>query len=135
MNEKRSFLNDIILWLSRPWVLILGIGFICIPTTKMSEALETGAEFLRIDTDARVVSMGSTFAASAEGVNSMMYNPAMMSTVKNTEFGFSHTKWLLDSSHNFIGFAMPIKSQRVEAGSLKDTKKLIEFASKMVNTK
>ena len=105
---KIDTINKIIRALNRPWVLILGIGFLCIPTTKMTEALETGAEFLKIDTDARIVSMGSTFAASAEGVNSMMYNPAMMSTIKNTEFGFSHTKWLLDSSHNFIGFAMPV---------------------------
>ncbi len=110
---KIDTINKIIRALNRPWVLILGIGFLCIPTTKMTEALETGAEFLKIDTDARIVSMGSTFAASAEGVNSMMYNPAMMSTIKNTEFGFSHTKWLLDSSHNFIGFAMPLKSLRV----------------------
>ena len=110
---ETNIINKIIHALNRPWVLILGIGFICIPTTKMTEALESGAEFLRIDTDARIVSMGSTFAASAEGVNSMMYNPAMMSTVKTTEFGFSHTKWLLDSTHNFIGFAMPIKSSRL----------------------
>lgn len=119
MNKKRDFFNDIVYYLSRPWILILAIGFLCVPTTKMSEALETGAEFLKIDTDARVVSMGSTFVASAEGVNSMMYNPAMMSAIKNTEFGFSHTKWLLDSSHNFIGFAMPIESLGV--GELKSS--------------
>ena len=116
-NPKTDVINNTIHALRRSWILILGVGFLFIPITKISEALETGAEFLKIDTDARVVSMGSTFAASIAGVNSIMYNPAMMSAIKTPEFGFSHTKWLLDSSHNFIGFAMPINREGQRKGN------------------
>ncbi|MCK5583285.1 MAG: hypothetical protein KAI33_05820, partial [Elusimicrobiales bacterium] len=108
MNKKRSFFNDIVYWLSRPWFLTITIAFILIPITKVSQALESGAEFLRIDTDARAVSMGSAYTAAASGVNAITYNPAGLSYLKGVELGFSHTKWLLDSRHDFIGMAIPV---------------------------
>jgi len=79
-------------------------------------AVETGAEFLRIDTTARAVSMGSAYTAMADGVNSICYNPAGLSSVKGMELGFTHTNWLLDSMHDFVGVAAPIKSLLGQAG-------------------
>lgn len=73
-------------------------------------ALESGASFLKIGNDAKAVAMGSAYTALAAGVSALPYNPAGMSTVKGVELGFSHTNWLMDSNHDFIGIALPIKA-------------------------
>ena len=107
-NPKKNWLNEAIYIASRPWFLILALFFVFMPAAKMSEALESGAEFLRIDTDARAVSMGSAYTAAADGVNAISYNPAGLASLRGVEFGFSHTNWLLDSKHDFIGIGMPM---------------------------
>ena len=68
--------------------------------TNPAAALESGAQFLKIDTDARAVSMGAAYTALASGVESLAYNPAGLSAVKGVELGFSHTNWLMDSRHD-----------------------------------
>ncbi|HBB68188.1 MAG: hypothetical protein A2X28_11270 [Elusimicrobia bacterium GWA2_56_46] len=80
-------------------------------------ALETGAEFLKIDTDARAVSMGSAYTATADGINSLSYNPAGLASIKSAEFGFSHTTWLMDSRHDFVGVGMPFGNKTRGVGS------------------
>lgn len=73
-------------------------------------ALESGASFLKIDSDARAVSMGSAYTSLASGVSAMSYNLAGLSRTNKVEVGFSHTNWLMDSRHDFIGVAIPVKS-------------------------
>ena len=109
-NLKKDLANEIVFHLSRPWVLGAALIFVLMPSTKISQALESGAEFLKIDTDARAVSMGSAYTAAADGVNSISYNPAGLASLKSVEFGFSHTNWLLDSKHDFLGLGMPLKT-------------------------
>lgn len=65
---------------------------------------QAGAQFLRIDTDARLSGMGSAGAATAYGISALNYNPAGLSSMKGAEVAFSHSKWLMDSSHDFAGF-------------------------------
>lgn len=69
----------------------------------------TGAQFLRIDTDARISGMGAAGGTSALGLNSLNYNPAGLTGINTPEVVFSHCRWLMDSSHDFIGFGMPVK--------------------------
>jgi len=88
---------------------------LCINCAAVS-ALESGARFLRIDTDARAVSMGAAYTAMASGVESLAYNPAGLSAVKGVELGFSHTNWLMDSMHDFIGVAVPVKGKPLAIG-------------------
>lgn len=73
-------------------------------------ALESGASFLKIDNAARAVSMGSAYTTLASGVEALSYNPSGLAMAKGLEVGFSHTNWLMDSRHDFVGVAMPIKS-------------------------
>ena len=54
--------------------------------------------------------MGSAYTAAADGVNSIAYNPAGLASLKGVELGFSHTNWLLDSKHDFLGLGMPLKT-------------------------
>lgn len=79
-------------------------------------AAQTGAQFLKIDTDARLSGMASAGAASALGVNALNYNPAGLAAMNNPEVAFSHSQWLMDSSHDFIGIGMPVKKMSFALG-------------------
>jgi len=85
-------------------ILLLLLSF-----NRAAYALESGTSFLKIDSDARAVSMGSAYTSLASGVGAMSYNIAGLSRVNSVEVGFSHTNWLMDSKHDFIGIALPIK--------------------------
>ena len=74
-----------------------------------AEAGMTGAQFLRIDTDAGLSGMASAGAALATGVSALNYNPAGLSAIKGPEVAFSHSKWLMDANHDFAGFGVPLK--------------------------
>ncbi|MBI4803068.1 MAG: hypothetical protein HY796_11145 [Elusimicrobia bacterium] len=116
-------MNNLIYYFSRPWFLILSLTFLLMPSTKITNALQSGAEFLKIDTDAKAVAMGSAYTAMANGIDAIHYNPSGMAGLNRAEAGFSHTNWLLDSNHNFIGIAMPVSQgigDRVE-GRVKNT--------------
>lgn len=120
-NKNRCFdlANEIVYRLSKPYVLVLVLFFTLIPSGKLTEALESGAEFLKIDTDAKAVAMGSAYTAMANGIDAMHYNPSGLAGLNHAEVGFSHTNWLLDSSHDFIGIAMPVgKSSAVNGKRL-----------------
>jgi hypothetical protein len=81
-----------------------------------ANAAQTGAQFLKIDTDARLSGMASAGVASALGVNALSYNPAGLSAITGPEAAFSHSKWLMDSSHDYIGFGMPVKKMALGLG-------------------
>lgn len=88
---------------------IIPVILLCL--ARGAGALETGAEFLKIDTDARAVSMGSAYTAAAAGVNAISYNAAGLTSMTGVELAFSHTNWLMDSKHDFLGFGMPLGSK------------------------
>ncbi len=81
-----------------------------------ANAAQTGAQFLKIDTDARLSGMASGGAASALGVNALSYNPAGLAAMTGPEAAFSHSQWLMDSTHDFIGFGMPVKKFSLALG-------------------
>ena len=68
--------------------MVPALLFLFTPSAKISQALESGAEFLKIDTDARAVSMGSAYTAAADGVNSISYNPAGLASLKGCGIRF-----------------------------------------------
>lgn len=109
MEQKTDRLNEILYLLARPCVLALSLAFVLIPAVKLSEAFESGADFLRIDTDARAGAMGSAGAAAAFGAAALNYNPAGMAAMNKGEFAFSHTQWLPGSMHDYLGIAMPVR--------------------------
>ena len=81
-----------------------------------ASAAQTGAQFLKIDTDARLSGMASAGVASALGVNALNYNPAGLAAMTGPEAAFSHSQWLMDSTHDFIGFGMPVKKMSMALG-------------------
>lgn len=81
-----------------------------------ANAAGTGAQFLKIDTDARASAMASAGTASVPGVNALNYNPAGLMDTTGPEISFSHTKWLMDANHDFIGFGLPVKGMAFGLG-------------------
>ena len=108
-TNPHDMLNRIVYLLSRPWVLGAALVFVFTPSVKISQALESGAEFLRIDTDARAGAMSSAGAASAMGISAMNYNPAGIASISKGEAALSHSALYLGTVHDFVGagFAMP----------------------------
>ncbi|HAT72443.1 MAG TPA: hypothetical protein DCS63_06480 [Elusimicrobia bacterium] len=95
-------------------ILILPVILVCSISIAV-HALETGAQFLKIDTDARLSGMASAGVASVYGISALGYNPAGLSSITGPEVAFSHSKWLMDSTHDFVGFGASM-------GSLKGNK-------------
>lgn len=109
MTNPHDMLNRIVYMLSRPWVLGAALVFVLVPSTKISEALESGAEFLRIDTDARAGAMSSAGAASTMGISAIAYNPAGLASIKRSEAALSHSALYLGTVYDFAGagFTLP----------------------------
>ena len=112
MKDKTTphdMLTRIVYLLARPWVLAAALIFVFTPSVKISQALESGAEFLRIDTDARAGAMSSAGAASAMGISAIAYNPAGLASMDRGEAALSHSAWYLGTAYDFLGagFALP----------------------------
>jgi hypothetical protein len=73
------------------------------------KAAVTGAQFLKIDTDARLSGMASAGVSSELGISALNYNPAGLNAIAGPEVAFSHSKWFMDANHDFVGFGMPLK--------------------------
>lgn len=79
-------------------------------------AASSGAQFLNIDVSARAVGMGSAYTAAADGAGSIGYNPAGLLGGAGVEAALSHTRWLMESSHDFAAVAFPLKGLRAGVG-------------------
>lgn len=95
---------------------IIKIFSVILLASSAAQAAQTGAQFLKIDTDARLSGMASAGVASTLGVNALNYNPAGLAAMTGPEAAFSHSQWLMDSTHDFIGFGMPVKKMSMALG-------------------
>lgn len=75
-KTNRDWANDMIYWLSRPYVLLLAAIFIFTPSCHIASALESGADFLNIEMGARPGAMGSAYTAMSNDTNSIYHNTA-----------------------------------------------------------
>lgn len=75
-----------------------------------TKAGSAGLQFLKIGVGARETAMGEAFVATSRDVNSAFWNVAGLGFVTNKQLTFSHTNWLVESTHDAFAYAMPIKS-------------------------
>ena len=75
-----------------------------------SKAGSAGLQFLKIGVGAREASMGEAFTSLSEGVNSVFWNIAGIGFLTRTAVTFSHSNWLVESSHDACAIAIPIRS-------------------------
>jgi hypothetical protein len=68
----------------------------------------SGAQFLKLDVDARVVGMGGANAAITRGAMSLYYNPAGIANMDENSLAFSYTDWIADIKYNYLAYSRPI---------------------------
>lgn len=94
------------------WILIIVTLFsVNIFSQDFTKAGTSAAQFLKIPVGARAVSMAGTFASVNDDISSLYWNPAGIAAMENVSFGFSHSDWIADFKHNFLGFVLPLEDR------------------------
>lgn len=106
-GTKKDLFNSLVYWLSRPCVIFFVAAFLLMPSAKMLQALESGADFLNIGASARASALGSAYTALADGSNAIYYNPGGLALAKR-EVSLMHSDLALDSSYDFASAAFPM---------------------------
>ncbi len=68
----------------------------------------SGAQFLKLDVDARVVGLGGANAAIIRGAMALYYNPAGIANMDESSIAFSYTDWIADIKYNYLAYQTPI---------------------------
>jgi len=82
-----------------------------------AEPGETGAQFLNLGPDARILALGGCGTAVAAGVSALYWNPAALGWFEGTEAGLTHVEHFLSirgedagmaTAHNGLGFGFSV---------------------------
>ncbi|MFH1378765.1 MAG: PorV/PorQ family protein [bacterium] len=68
----------------------------------------SAANFLKLSIGARAVGMGESFAAVADDISSVYWNPAGLARIKNGSVHLSHNIWFQDINYEFVGVGIPL---------------------------
>ncbi len=74
-----------------------------IPLLGGQRAGISSLQFLKIGGASRAAAMAESFAAVANDASALQYNPAGMVQFEGHEVLFTHTNWLVDLQHEFVG--------------------------------
>lgn len=74
-----------------------------IPLLGGQRAGISSLQFLKIGGSSRAAAMAESFVAVADDASSLQYNPAGMVQFEGHEAIFTHTGWLVDLQHEFVG--------------------------------
>lgn len=80
--------------------------------SHVSNVGTTAATFLNIGVGARAVGMGGAFTAIANDASALYWNPAGLTLLERPEVTFTHSDWLLDIYHEFVGAVLPAGRHR-----------------------
>jgi hypothetical protein len=92
-------------------VYITVLAIICFPAFAAEiheDAGTTGAAFLKFDAGSRPVAMGGAFAGLANDVNTIYWNPAGLTSLREREFTAMQNFSFADINNNYIGYAQPL---------------------------
>jgi hypothetical protein len=74
-----------------------------IPNLGGQRAGISAFQFLKIGTGARAVGLGETFTAIANDASALYWNPAGLTQFSENQVLFSHTEYVVDIKHEFLG--------------------------------
>ena len=89
-------------------VLSLFIGMSFSNEESVTKVATSAANWLKIDSGVRGISMGGSQVASGRGIAGMHYNPASIAFVKGSEVFFTQSKYLADITHKTLGYATKV---------------------------
>ena len=75
-----------------------------------TKAGSAGLQFLKIGVGGRESAMGEAFTSLSDDVNAVFWNVAGIGFVTDPQLTFSHTNWLVESTHDAFAVAIPMKS-------------------------
>jgi opacity protein-like surface antigen len=85
------------------FILIFITFNICYSQSKVGAS---AAPFLGISVGPRAIGMGSAFVAVANDLSAIYWNPSGIARTMKTQFLASHTKWLVNTNFNWVGFSL-----------------------------
>ena len=71
----------------------------------------TAGQFLKIEVGAKAIAMGGAFVSQANDASALYWNPGGLSKLQNNGAMFTHTYWLADINHDFVGIVLKIGDQ------------------------
>ncbi len=74
----------------------------------ISKSGVTAAQFLKIGIGSRAIGMGSAFAATADDISAVYWNPAGLAVNKQNEALFNHTNWIADVGVDFAAASLKL---------------------------
>jgi hypothetical protein len=93
-------------------IFLLLAHLACFAGTVWSQEFDnlgtSGAQFLKMDVDARVVGLGGANAAISRGATALYYNPAGIAGLEENSLAFSYTDWIADIKYNYLAYARPV---------------------------
>ena len=66
------------------------------------------AQFLKIPAGARGAALGGAYAAAAEDVYAMAWNPAGIGRIRQTSLGGTYNNYFADIQYSFVGVTLPV---------------------------
>lgn len=76
------------------------------------------AQFLKIGVGARATALGEAFIAISDDASALYWNPAGLAQFKEAEVIISHSAWLVDINHDFLGAVYHLDSDNTFGVSL-----------------
>ena len=98
MNKFKENINILI------FVLFSSI-IVCDDGDIISKVATSGANWLKLETDARAVGMGGAYTAMGSGISGVPYNPASIAFVDKQEGFLSHTNYVAGISYSVLGYS------------------------------
>ena len=98
--------RKLILLMSVCSVILSQDGYREIPDV-VTKVATSAANWLKLETGTRAIAMSGAHTASGQGIASIAYNPAAITFLaenKNQEVYFSKSNYLVDISHNVLGY-------------------------------
>jgi hypothetical protein len=86
-------------------LLGLAVSLTAAPFSRVGTSM---AEFLKIPAGARGAALGGAYAAAAEDVYAMAWNPAGIGRVRGTSLGGTYNNYFADLKYSFVGATIPV---------------------------
>lgn len=93
------------------WLTVVSAQAQILPVLGAQRAGTATAQFLKIPVGARASAMGESFVAVANDATALYWNPAGIVQFDRHEIVVSHTEWLVDVRHQFIGGVYHLSSE------------------------
>ena len=78
------------------------------PPEAVTKVATCAANWLKIESGVKGISMGGSQVASGSGISGIFYNPASIAFTKSSEVYYSKSYYLAGISHNTLGYVTKI---------------------------